>query len=346
MEIRRMRPDEAKEARNVARKAFGSVEGLFVTKFEDALIAVLDEKIVGGFVYKISNYGGKKIGFVSFLFIDPSMHGQGLGSRLTKEGIQHLWEKEKCDALVTFVRDDNVASWGTFKNNGFVQVSLSKIARFVGLLGLVKLYFTTGFYFAIGHDFYFALRDGESAVQYKNKGGIWQIVGYILINILFLAGNISRIQHVHSFIAAIAIIFPGMVFAGYIGTLFSNRDKREWSFRFIEGGFIVYMLINIFGIFPLIGGWYPVRYENTPEFKRDMGINAASVWVFLLCLKTASLFIDNLIMAYISSVVTILIILRCLPIPVFYSAGFGRIYSWNKIVFGLLAAASIYFVLS
>lgn len=41
-------------------------------------------------------------------------------------------------------------------------------------------------------------------------------------------------------------------------------------------------LIRSFIIIPMIGNWYPERYESTQKFKRDMAVNAISVWVFLL----------------------------------------------------------------
>ena len=47
---------------------------------------------------------------------------------------------------------------------------------------------------------------------------------------------------------------------------------------------------------------------------------------------------------YVPSIATVLIILKCLPIPAFESGGFGRVFKWNKIVFALLAVASIFFI--
>jgi len=61
------------------------IEGLFVTKPKTAIVAILDEKIIGGFVYQIDIIGKKKIGFVSFLFTDPAYQGYCIwiiGSRL------------------------------------------------------------------------------------------------------------------------------------------------------------------------------------------------------------------------------------------------------------------------
>ena len=143
-----------------------------------------------------------------------------------------------------------------------------------------------------------------------------------------------------------AFVFLGTVFIGYIGTLFT---RRKWNFRFTGGGAILYLIINVFPnlFFPMIGNWYPIHYENTPKFKRDMAVNVISVWLFLLCLMIIGKYIEYIPMffMYVPSITTVLIILKCLPIPVFESGGFGRVFKWNKIVFGLLAAASIFFII-
>ncbi|MCL2698692.1 MAG: GNAT family N-acetyltransferase [Defluviitaleaceae bacterium] len=343
--IRKMGDDEFREATRVARKAFGPTEGLFVFLSKTALVAISDEKIVGGVSYKVYNTGGKKIGFVSFLFTDPTFHGQGIGKRLLEDGIRLLWEEEGCDVLVTFVRDDNVASWGPFVKNGFVLASLPKIATLTGLPGMISLFFKSAYAMSIGHEFYIALRDEKSAASYKKEGGVGQIAGYALINVLLLVPFALRAGDTLAVIASIAFIFLGMVLAGYIGTLFS---KRKWSFRLPSGGAFVYVLLagTLRTVFPMIGCWYPDKYENTPQFRRDLALNAVAVWVFLLGIATAGILAggSSKILAYASNIVSVLLALRCLPIPAFESSGFGRVLNWSKPVLGALVGASFIFV--
>jgi len=342
-----MNPDEGPELRKLARKSFGLIEGLFVAKPKTALVAVLDEKIVGGFMYQTEMAGDKKIGFASFLFTHPSLQGQGIGKRLSEKGIRHLWDEEGCDILVTFVRDDNVASWKAFEKNGFVLASLSKLSRLIGLPEVAKLCFKTMYGLSIGHDFYVALRDEKLTRLYEHKreGCAGQIAAYVLINVLLSFTVVLAAENIFHAAASVAFIFLGVVLAGYIGTLFS---KRKWNFRFIGGGMPVYFFTSlaIRGPFPLIGNWYPSCYENTPKFKRDMAINAIAVWVFLLGLAAAGkTFGSSLqVFTYTSEIASFLLILRCLPVPAFESSGFGRVFKWNKIVLGLLTAASIFLV--
>ena len=247
--FRSMNPDEALELKKLARKSFGPLEALFVRKPKTALVAVLDEKIVGGFDYSLEMCNGKKIGFPAFFFTDPAFQGQGIGKRLCEEGIRHLWA-EGCDMLVTFIKDDNVNSWGLFEKNGFVMASLSKLANLIGLAGALKLNLNTTYgLFAIAHDFYIALPDEKAASFCKKEGGAKQITAFILLNLLFLLPSALQSVDILSVITSGIIVFSGVVLAGYIGTLFS---RRKWSFRFVGGGALMYIMLNIIpGVFSL-----------------------------------------------------------------------------------------------
>jgi len=224
---------EGPELKKLAQKSFGLIEGLFVTKPKKAIVAILDEKMVGGFVYQIKATGDKKVGFVSFLFTDPAFQGQGIGKRLIEEGLQRLWE-ESCDVLVTFVKDDNVASWGTFEKNGFVLASLSKLARLVGWSGVAKLCLKTVYGFSVGHDFFIALPDEKSTdlYRYKKDGSTAQIAAYVLINILLSLSIALAFENMFYAVASAAFVFLGVVLMGYVGTMFS---KHKWNFRFTGG---------------------------------------------------------------------------------------------------------------
>jgi len=341
--IREMNPGEARGAQKLARKAFGPLEGLFVTKPKTALVAVVGGKIAAGFVYELENIGGKKIAFVSFLFTDPAFRGQGIGKRLCGEGIKRLWAGG-CDALVTFVRDDNVASWGSFAENGFARASLPKAAKFFGLPGMAKLHAKTMYWLAIGHELYIALPDAASSALCGKKGGAAQVAAYVLLNaflyVLFLLPGALAAGGAFFAWASFAAVFLGVVLAGYAGTLFS---KREWEFRATSGGSAIYLLVNAFArFFPVIGNWYPLRYENTPGFRRDMAISAIAAWAFLIGLAAAGIIAGDAsaFLSSVSRIASVALVYRCLPVAVFDSSGFGRVFKWNKLAAGLLAAAS------
>jgi len=77
-----------------------------------------------------------------------------------------------------------------------------------------------------------------------------------------------------------------------------------------------------------------------------MAVNVISVWLFLLSLLILEKSIEFIPMFFrhVPYFVSVLIILKCLPIPVFESGGFGRIFKWNKVALGLLVITSMYFV--
>ena len=336
--IRTVQPHEVKALKKQAQKAFGLAEGLFLSSVKEAQVAVVDDALVACFAYKIIQSGNKKVGYISLLFTDPAFQGQGIASQICAEGVQHLWALG-CDALVTFVRDDNVGSWGSFAKSGFVKASLPQMTGPFGLMGTVKLCWETTYLFSIGHDFYVALRDETDALE--KKGGVGQAALQVLLSTLLLDAAFRADAHILYGVLFAALVFAGFIVAGGLGTLCS---RRGWRFRITSGGLLVYAAINFFTGFPLLGAWYPARYEKTPAFKRDMALPVVTAWMFLLGLAAVAAFMDVPFAQYFAPVARMLLIFRCLPVAVFDSSGFGRVFQWSKPVAVLLVAASLYLI--
>ena len=341
--IRQMQPGDAWAMRKLAKKSFGSIEGWFMLLIrpKTALVAVVDEKIVGGFVYKISRNGGKKIGLASLFFADPALKGQGIGKRLSEAGIRHLWEVEACDALVTYVRDDNVASWGAFERQGFVKASLPQLTKLIGLFGMAKLYVETAYAFSIGHDFYVAMPDGETTARYeKKRSTAGQLAAYLMIQLLFTIPFFFVNPEPLTLLKALGALFLGHTAVSYVGTLLS---KRSWQFRLTTGGLLLCLLFGaVSRIFiPVIGGWYPDRYENTPRFQRDLAVVSMAGWLFLLPFAALPLLAPDpgLFLAYVSAFATVLLVFRCLPFSI-GALGGERVFNWSKVVWALQVAVS------
>ena len=88
--------------------------------------------------------------------------------------------------------------------------------------------------------------------------------------------------------------------------------------------------------------WYPLRYENTPQFRRDMAMPSIASWLFLFVFggTVATLW------PFLGLFVQVLLIFRCLILfEPFKSYGGQRVYDWNKAVFGLFAAVSVVLIL-
>jgi len=132
IQVRNMRPEESYAAVKLAKKSFGIIERLFITKPEAALVAVSDDKIVGGVFYTIKVSGEKKCGIIDFIFTDSAFQGRGTGKLLCEECIRILME-QGCDSLISFIQGDNAASWKIFMKNGFVRSSILKAIKLLGI---------------------------------------------------------------------------------------------------------------------------------------------------------------------------------------------------------------------
>ncbi len=338
LEIRKMELSEASEVRKVARKAFSVVENLFLTKPKEAMVAVLDGKIVGGIIIKYISCGINKIGYFDGAFIDPDYHGQGIGAQLYTSTTNYLWE-QGCTALAAFVKDDNIASWKLFLNDGFSRVSFFEGVKKLGFMTMLKYYFTTPYFISNGMEFYLAIKDTD--LQSKQMNTSKNILLYLLVNaLLFLFGWIGSSKNYPIYLAAYLTLLTSGVLFSYIGTLFSNR---KWYFRLNSGGAALCAIFNFLGgLFPMIGNWYPQKYENTKGFIKDMGVVSLIDWIALLCITaTAFIFSDSHIyIEYVYILGEVLLIFKMIPIYPMESYGGGRLIRWNKWLYGMMSIAS------
>ena len=354
--IREMKPEEKQEVKKIGIKAFkGGIEKFFVPRPKDALVALIDDKIVGAFLCKFYNLGGKKIGYVDYLFIDPDYHGKGVGKNLLEEGLDYMWSCG-CDGLSTTVKDDNVGSWSLFVKNGFTRVSFKEMIQHLGLGGAIKHYFTTTFAIAVGMEYYLVLKDTDISSPKDDTGNstvkentAMQITAYVLVNLLLvMAGFIGGVENAHYLIGGYAVIFVGMVFSGFIGSRFS---KEIWHFRFNDGGALISFLLNLSGFFPMIGNWYPKKYRRGEDFKRALGFTAFTQWCYILFLSILPLigFTIYPIIDTASKNASYLLLYLVFAFYPFESFGGGRVWRWNKWVYmimTILSLISIFFLKS
>lgn len=337
--IRNMQGHEAPEVEKLGRRAFVGLESLFVSKPRQALVALKDGRIAGAVQYKIFRSGTRKIGYIDFAFVDPALHHQGIGGVLYRESIAFLWA-QGCDALTAAVKDDNIGSWGLLVKNGFSRVSLPDMIKMFGFGGMLRHYFGTPFCIGVGMDYYVALRDGACAC---GKGGsAKQIAAYCGANLLlFLPVLLRGANNWAAALAAYGVLLAGIVLCGYIATRFS---KRKWRFRLTNGGMLVYAVVNYFsGAYPVIGNWYPERYENTQDFRRDMGINALAGWVYVLVLSLIPLLGigQSLFLRYIGQFGALLLLYRVLALYPFEAFGGMRVFRWSRRLYILMAVCSV-----
>jgi len=358
MILREMQADEAKKIQKLGEITFmRSLEGAFVSKPKTARVAVKDGNIVGGLIYKIEQAGRKKLGFIDFFFVDPKYAGKGIGNELCKDAIAHMWA-EGCDCLAVIVRDDNVGSWLAFEKNGFVRADLFKVAGELGVLGFVKTYLKHWYGFCPGCELFYVSRDKKEAElpDYAKKAGFGQAVLHVFTNIAlmlvlilssvgftYFAGDI--VPQLPDILIPLLIIFGGSAVFGFIGTLFS---KHDWGYRMTTGGLLMSAGASIFsGFIPMMGNWYPRKYENTPEFRRDMGITAVLPWLFVMGLAVLMVFFGEMVgfLGGNQATIIVLLVFRCMPFPMI-SFGSVRIFRWSKIIYGVMFASTIALIVS
>ena len=322
---------EVTEIRKVGSRAFFNFSflWLFLPKpTADSFIALLGDEIVSAFLYKVYGKGDKQIAYINYFFTDPKHHGKGYGKQLFSAGMEHI-RAQNFMMLVSFVRDDNVGSWLNFVKNGFLRVPFTELIPKLGFGRAFHLYAASLFGFCFGHDFYIS-ENGQGVQKEPNSFG--QIVLSLLVNaalLLPLALTYEPLPIYSSFLA----IFVGLALFGYIGTRLS---ERKWNFRLADGGLLLCSIFSItMGFMPMSANWYPERYENTPQFRRDIAMPSIFSWVFLIALGLA--------WSAAAPLVSVLLIFRCMifaePMK---SYGGLRVYEWNKGLFWVLVAASVW----
>lgn len=341
--IRKMKAEEAEEVKKIGQKSFVGMEKLFVGKPKDAIVAIVDDKIVGGMVIKYTVTNDKKLAYIDFAYIDPEYHNQGIGGKLYKETFEYLWN-EGCTAISATVKDDNVASWKSLLNNGFSQTNMLEATKELGICLMLKQYFTNLTFIANGMEFYLKVKDRSvksKKGETKTQIGIYLLANLLLMGLGILINNRSNLgMYIASYIGLLA---GGVVFS-YLGSLLS---KRNWKYRLNSCGAAIVALVNIGGVYPLIGNWYPEKYEDTKEFKRDMGIIALFEWIFLLIVTIVSMIMmpQHIVFKYLSQIGSILLIYRILAFYPFESYGGGRVYKWNKALYLIMSIISIILII-
>lgn len=340
--IRKMKPDEANQVERLGKRSFMSFESLFITKPKDALVAEIDGRIVSGVIVKIIKGSNQsKVGYIDFAFVDRAYHNQGIGNKIYKASIEYLW-REGCDYITAMVKDDNVGSFSLLEKNGLAKVSIYEARKIMGTKGLINQFIHTSLGFAYGMDFYLASNHNTNIVKPKTGYNINQIGAYLGVNLGFLllanlfAGNFSM-----GLLSAYFTLLITNIISGSIMTYFS---KREWNYRLLNGG-IFLPIISMFlgGIFPLGGNWYPKKYENSNEFRKDMGLNAAASWIILLTIVFSANFLvmKSSFNFYLDQIGTMLLLCRVVAIYPLASFGGGRVFIWNKAVYLILSLLSV-----
>lgn len=339
-QIRIMREDEAKTVQRLGRRAFSSLESLFISPPKEAIVAVEGEKIIGAVILKLlKGEQGVLIGDFSAGFVDPACRGRGIASQLYKAATKRFWELG-CTFITAQVKDENTGSWRALEKNGFARVTYMELRRLSGVRGLVSVLKSSPTAFAYGMDLYLAAK--TVPVKKKADSSVLQIAAYILLNLIMVctALLLNRQLHLGWFLLAYGALLIGELLFTRIGLVSEHR----WNFRLTNCGFLIPLLVPLLGAaFPMQGNWIPEKYENTSRFRWILGGGAVLGWIYLLLTVALSKWVwtDLEFTSYLYRLGSILLIYKLLPVYPFEGLGAARVFRMNKLVYGTMAIATL-----
>lgn len=325
LKIREMRSGEEKTVMKLGRKSFPFFEGLFVGKPKKAMLAELEGCIVGAIMYKKID---STTAYIDEAFVAPEHHGIGVGKKLYSTTFNFLRDNG-CSSITALVKDDNVASFKLFTDNGFKRIGLEPAVTQLGAKCFVKHCLSTPMLFATGMDFYMA----SDKVDLKGKcNPLSQILVFFLANFLFLfplwirlfSANNSAPLHLLSSYLLILILFllPRL--------LFSLWHREGFQFRFNNCGCLVTILLSIFGNpFPMNANLYPKEYKNTTAFKKTLFIPEIIKWVIFSILPLLPFALGDYF-NFIAQISCYYLLYMVIPFYPFEALGGGRIFRYSK----------------
>ena len=337
--IRQMEQGEEKTILKVGRKAFKSIEALFLPNPKTAMVAVYEGKIVGSIIYKPMNTKNKKIVYIEDAFVHPDYHGMGIGKKLYAETFKYL-RNQGYEGITALVKDDNVGSWKLFVDNGFKRVSLREIVKELGIVGAIKQYILTPFCMAVGMDFYLFTESEE--VKEKAKG-FSQALAFFLGNILLMLPCWIQLysnseKQLQFFLPAYLTVLLLYCLPRYMGGMLS---KRKWHFRLNNGGSFLTILLSIWcSMFPMNANWYPDTYENTKAFNKELAFPEMIKWGLFSLLALLKLTGVPYFQA-VGNICYSLLLFLIIPMYPFEAYGAGRIARYNKKLWLLTAIITI-----
>ncbi len=338
--VRKIKNEEREELLKLIRKSCSLIKKLFVMNYKNSMVAIVDNKIVGGITYKIINCDNKKIVYISNYFIDKNYKKKEIIKKLYKDTIINI-RKEKVDGITAFSESDCDDTIKALMDNGLKQTSFIDLIKKIGFINAIKYYFMTPFSFAIGMDFYTDMKEVK-----EKKSQIFQLLMFLLLNLVLTIPIWVRTLKVHTsnfialFLAYITILLVSLI-TRYIGVL---TTKERWNFHISNGGFIINLLVNFLS-FPYMinGNWYPQKYENSKEFNEKLARLELIKWFVFLFLPFLY-FSDIVYLKKVAQLSFIYLIFFIIPIYPFDYFGGGRIYRYSKKIWTIVLVVTLLFL--
>ncbi|MBD3351010.1 MAG: GNAT family N-acetyltransferase, partial [Candidatus Lokiarchaeota archaeon] len=331
--------------------AFSDVLKLIKKKNNDGacIIAELDGQLVGSMLVQTFEISGQKHGLIDAIVTNKSIRGKGLGKKLLKECLR-WFDNNGCENIYATVERYNSRSWNLFMHTDF---SLYEFKQQISDLkaGFLKLWAKEMYFIGIG---LFFLKLNKEKKQFKESTTLEHFaisfVGFSLIVLIYtlMWGNSISVFPYLIILVAVTILLHEISHSIVAKIYGLKTEFKSW----IPGLFFWFLLSLLGGIYPAYGSTYMSKRDwSYVKNKRKNGLIyiigpiVNMIIILTLYLVFPYLTIDPLKTAFgiISFINIVILIVNLLPFR--GSGGFpwdgGKIYDWNKIVWGIMVVLAI-----
>jgi len=339
VQLRDMLPGEAEILLKIGKQFFSPIERMGMPIPQNALVAAVDGNIAGALFYKV--FEGKNaapVVYIDLAYVVKEYRGMGIGELLYHTGIERIKE-QGYETITAMVADDNAASWKLFGKEGFERASFTEMVKALGFVGSLKLWVHTIYCISCGMNMW-------ASIVAKSRKSWSEIATFLALNMLLITpfsiiyGHLNRQSPLPALLAYLSVLAISIV-SGFIGCL---TVKERWRFGFTRGGLLISLPLQLFGIiFPVMGRWYPSRFNKTKHNRKILGIEAVVEWLGLLSFSVISLINSegSIYWQWMNSFLNAMLFYHIAAIFPFAHFGGRRVLNWSKGLYILLVILSL-----
>ncbi|UOY10668.1 GNAT family N-acetyltransferase [Methanonatronarchaeum sp. AMET6-2] len=346
LKIREMEDDEKPRVLRIARETIPFFYYLF-TRYNlyssdpIILVALKDDEIVGASIFDTIEQGPRKIGQIDYIFVDSSVQGEGVGSRLFERTEEFLISLD-VDEIFSDVEGYNSPSWKIHEQRGYSRLRLSeqiKLWRYrTPLIWLLTFYFL-----ALGHNL---LWKGLTIEKPDRRTNFFEPIAIVLIIAMIGTLGINGFSTFSLWVLAILLLNILV----YEGSSWITGKKLGYKpkFRSWENGITISLIIGFFGGFiPVYGSTYlsekGFNHHKNPEVMGKM--TGMSILAGLL-LTTGFMIASQLTNIQILGTAAIISLIFYIFQSILIFAPFGvlkgrQLYRWSPKIWFIFMAAGI-----
>ncbi|MGM0421125.1 MAG: GNAT family N-acetyltransferase, partial [Bacillota bacterium] len=294
IKIRRMTASDKKRVDEIVRGSFPLAASLFFKPKPVTLVAVIENRVVGGVVLGRFSYGrNKQAGILYWLFTAPEARREGAARALVEEASNRLFA-QGCQEIFACIEGYNSASASIFFSASFKRLSAWQQFMKYGYYAL-NIWWNSHHVFDLGHQLWVLEQEGFKEKVPRQPYLSW-LVNLIVSTVIFLTAlvrsdmiELSPIAGVYGLLS-LALTYGLREGAGLAAAKGSDLDLEYYPWE--SGQTIALLIAGAFGSFlPVPGAFYPREagwhyQEKLPELARQAlastGIVLVAAWLLKL----------------------------------------------------------------